>query len=179
VVVAECKATKLTYLAQFAENPFDAAKTQYSQIAKGIFQLWRFFSHVRRGNVKEDVSADCHALVFTLDAYTQMDRHTENKVLAEAIALADEDGNITSEDRRPVYVCPVHNLEVLLSVATEDSFLATLKASSEEKYHGWMLENIHHDRGATKGFGRAKPYPFEVGDVLPWWKRIEELAQGT
>ena len=51
VIVAECKATKLTYLAQFAEDPFEAARKQYTQLAKGIFQLWRFFSHVRRGLV--------------------------------------------------------------------------------------------------------------------------------
>src|SRR5205085_11894615 len=31
-IVAECKATKLTYLAQFAEDPFEAAKRQYTQI---------------------------------------------------------------------------------------------------------------------------------------------------
>jgi hypothetical protein len=48
VLAIECKATKLTYLAQFAEDPFEAEKKQYFQIANGVFQLWRFFSHVRR-----------------------------------------------------------------------------------------------------------------------------------
>lgn len=95
VIVAECKATKLTYLAQFAEDPFNSAKNQYTQIAKGIFQLWRFFSHVRRGLVEENLAADCQAVVFTLDAFMQMARDPQNKVFAEANTLADEDGNIT------------------------------------------------------------------------------------
>ena len=69
VVVAECKATKLTYLAQFAEDAFEAAKRQFTQIAKGVFQLWRFFSHVRRGLVEAHLAADCYAVVITLDAF--------------------------------------------------------------------------------------------------------------
>ena len=110
-IVAECKATKLTYLAQFAEDPFEAAKKQYTQLAKGVFQLWRFFSHVRRGLVEEDLAADCHAVVFTLEAFLQMARDPQNKVFAEANALADEDGGITPVDRKHVVVCPISDLE--------------------------------------------------------------------
>jgi hypothetical protein len=66
VLAVECKATKLTYLAQFAEDPFEAEKKQYFQIANGVFQLWRFFSHVRRGLLKEPVDADTSAMVLTL-----------------------------------------------------------------------------------------------------------------
>ena len=110
-VIAECKATKLTYLAQFAEDPFEAAKKQYTQLAKGVFQLWRYFSHVRRGLVKEDLAVDCHAVVFTLDAFMQMARDPKNRVFAEANNLADEDGNITPEDRKLVIICPIYDLE--------------------------------------------------------------------
>ena len=67
ILAAECKATKLTYLAQFAEDPFEAEKKQYLQIANGVFQLWRFFSHVRRGLLEEAVDADASAMVLTLE----------------------------------------------------------------------------------------------------------------
>lgn len=80
-IVAECKATKLTYLAQFAEDPFEAAKRQYNQLAKGVFQLWRFFSHVRRGVVKEELAASCHAIVVTLDSFMQMSREPQIRCL--------------------------------------------------------------------------------------------------
>jgi hypothetical protein len=174
-IVAECKATKLTYLAQFAEDPFEAAKKQYAQLAKGVFQLWRFFSHVRRNLVVEELAADCHAVVFTLDAFMQMSRDPQNKVFAEANALADEDGNIMPEDRKPVVICPVHDLESILSRSTEDSLLASLTASNEEKYKGWMLREIHRDTGASQQFGKPKLYPFDMRDVLPWWSRFDEL----
>jgi hypothetical protein len=174
VIAAECKATKLTYLAQFAENPFEAAKKQYTQIAKGIFQLWRFFSHVRRKLVKEDLSTDCHAIVFTLDAFMQIAPDPQNKVLIEANAMADEDSNIILEDRRPVVICPISDLESILCRATEDSLLASLKASTEKKYQSWLLVNVHRDTGAAKEFGKPKPYPFDLENVLPWWSRFGE-----
>jgi hypothetical protein len=173
-IVAECKATKLTYLAQFAEDPFEAAKKQYTQLAKGIFQLWRFFSHARRGLVEEALAIDCHAVVFTLDAFMQMARDPQNKVFAEANALADEDGNITPEDRRRVVICPIADLESILSRATEDSLLASLKTSNEEKYQGWMLREVHRDTGAAEKFGKPKLYPFDMENVLPWWSRIPD-----
>jgi hypothetical protein len=175
VIFVECKATKLTYLAQFAENPFEAAKKQYTQLAKGVFQLWRFFSHVRRSIVEEDLAADCHAVVVTLDPFMQISRDPQNKVFAEANALADEDGNIAPEDRKRVSICPIYDLESILSRATEDSLLASLKASNEEKYQGWMLSNVHGDTGAAKEFGKRKLYPFNMENVLPWWNRFGEV----
>ncbi len=176
-IIAECKATKLTYLAQFAENPFDAAKKQYAQIAKGIFQLWRFFSHLRRGLASDDVADDCCAMVITLDTFMPIARDLNNKVLADANALADEDGGIAPEDRKHVVICPIRDLESILSRATESSLLASLKASGEEKYQDWMLYNVHRDTGAAKEFGKPKRFPFDLENVLPWWGRLNELKK--
>src|ERR1700733_13439507 len=175
VIVAECKATKLTYQAQFAEDPFEAARKQYTQLAKGVFRLWRFFSHVRRSIVEEDLAADCHPVVVTLDPFMQISRDPQNKVFAEANALADEDGNIAPQDRKLVIICPIYDLEFILSRATEDSLLASLNASNEQKYQGWMLSNVHSDTGAAKEFGKPRRYPFHIEKVLPWWTRFGEI----
>jgi hypothetical protein len=174
VLVAECKATKLTYLAQFAENPFDAADRQYVQLAKAVFQLWRFFSHVRRGLAEQELAANCHGVVFTLDSFLQMAREPQNRVFAEANALADQDGDISEEDRKHITVCPVYDLEYILSFATEDSLLASLEASKGAKYEGWMLRQVHRDTGAVAEFGNQRPYPFDMESVLPWWNRIDQ-----
>jgi hypothetical protein len=110
----------------------------------------------------------------TLDPFMQISRNSANKVFAEANALADEDGSITPEDRKHVVICPISDLEAILARATEDSLLASLKASNEEKYQGWMLDGIHRDTGAAKEFGKPKPYPFDLENVLPWWNRFGE-----
>jgi hypothetical protein len=144
---------------------------------KGIFQLWRFFSHVRRNLVEENLAADCHPVVITLDPFMQISPDQQNKVFAEANALADEDGDIMPEDRKQVVICPVNDLESILSRATEDSLLASLKAANEKEYTGWMLKEVHRDTGATKAFGKPKPYPFNLESVLPWWDRFDEFDE--
>jgi hypothetical protein len=108
VIAVECKATKLTYLAQFAEDPFEAEKKQYLQIANGVFQLWRFFSHVRRGLVKEAVDSVTSAIVLTLDSFFTMDRDLKAKIIEEATSLADKEGDIAAEDRRHIISEPFH-----------------------------------------------------------------------
>lgn len=175
VLVVECKASKLTYLAQFAEDPFEAEKKQYLQIARGVFQLWRFFSHIRRGIAKDELASDAHALVLTLDAFLTMASDPRKKVFEEANALADEAGDIKGEDRRPVTICPIHDLETILLTSTEDTFLASLKASYQEKYAGWELLRVHQDSKATKEFGPRKKFPFDLANVLPWWNAGNEM----
>jgi hypothetical protein len=175
VLAAECKATKLTYLAQFAEDPFEAEKKQYLQIANGVVQLWRFFSHVRRGLLEEAVDADSSAMVLTLDSFLMMDRELKAKIIEEATSLANEEGNIAAEDRRHVLFCPIQGLEEILCLSTEDDFLAALKTAREEKYADWELHNVHRDRTAEKDPMEPKQFPFELDSVLPWWKRSDEF----
>jgi hypothetical protein len=169
-IAGECKATKLTYLAQFAEDPFDAEKKQYDQLARGVLQLWRYFSHVRRGVVQEELALEAYAMVLTLDTFLTLDHELLAKVLKEANARADEDGGILAEDRRPVVFCPIQDLESILAVATEDTFLAALKAAQERKFLGWQLREIHRDSAAEKD-REIKKYPFTLDSVLPWWRR--------
>lgn len=177
VLAVECKATKLTYLAQFAEDPFEAEKKQYLQIANGVFQLWRFFSHVRRGLVKEPVDAETSAMVLTLDSFLKMNRELKAKVIEEATSLAEKEGDIAAEDRRRVVFCPMHGLEEVVSLSTEDSFLATLKAAQEEKYIGWELREITREEKTGKEKIEPKKFPFELDGLLPWWKRSHQLKE--
>ncbi|MGP0083484.1 MAG: hypothetical protein ACLP0B_07640 [Steroidobacteraceae bacterium] len=177
ILVAECKATKLTYLAQFAEDPFEAEKKQYLQIANGVFQLWRFFSHVRRDLLQEAVNADTSAMVLTLDSFLMMSRELKAKIIEEAITLADKEGDITAEDRRHILFCPIHGLEEILCRSTEDAFLATLKAAHEPRYAGWELREVHREQMAGKELIEPKQYPFELDALLPWWKRFDEFNE--
>jgi len=177
VLAVECKATKLNYLAQFAEDPFEAEKKQYLQIASGVFQLWRFFSHVRRGLVKETIDADTAAMVLTLDTFMTMDRGLKDTIIAEAIALADKEGDISADDRRHIIFCSIYSLEVVVSTSTEDIFLASLKAARQEKYIGWEFQEISREEARDKEKIEQKKYPFGLDEVLPWWKRTHDVVE--
>lgn len=178
VLVAECKATKLTYLAQFAEDPFDAQKRQYDQLANGVVQLWRYFSHVRRGILDQDLSPNVEGMVITLDTYFQMSRPLRGKVIEQANALADMEDGITPADRRPVIFCPIQDIETILSRGTEDTFLASMKAAQEERYQGWHLREVHRDLTGDQE-PENKRFPFALDVVLPWWKRAAEAANAA
>jgi hypothetical protein len=175
VIAIECKATRLTYLAQFAEDPFEAEKKQYMQLAHGAFQLWRYFSHIRRGITKDALADDAYPIVVTLDSFFMMGPQLSASILDEATRLADEEGDITPEDRRYVIYCPIQALEEVLQRGNRDTLLAALKAAGEEKYKGWMFREVFRAITKDMDLGSPQKFPFDLGPVLPWWENIRKL----
>lgn len=177
VIAIECKATRLTYLAQFAEDPFEAEKKQYLQLARGAFQLWRYFSHVRRGLTKDVLADVSYPMVVTLDSFFMMSRQLSASMLEEANRLADEDGDIAPEDRRNIIYCPIQQLEEILRRGNSDTLLMALKAAGEERYKGWMLREVF--RVVTKDIDLGEPqrFPFDLNPLLPWWGDIQRLNE--
>jgi hypothetical protein len=175
VIAIECKATRLTYLAQFAEDPFEAEKKQYMQLARGMFQLWRYFSHIRRGSTKDALADDAYPMVITLDSFIMMSPQLSASILREATRLADEEGDITPEDRRYIIYCPIQALEEVLQRGNRDTLLAALKAAGEEKYKGWMFREVFRAITKDMELGSPQKFPFDLDPVLPWWKNVRNL----
>ena len=82
-------------------------------------------------------------------------------------------------DRRHIIFCPIQGLEAVLSLSTEDRFLATIMAAREEKYVGWELREIHRkeQEAVEKANTEPKEFPFELDELLPWWKRTNEFEE--
>jgi hypothetical protein len=175
VIGIECKATRLTYLAQFAEDPFEAEKKQYMQLARGAFQLWRYFSHVRRGVTKDALADVAYPMVVTLDSFFMMSPALSASILNEATRLADEEGDITQEDRRHIIYCPIQALEEVLQRGNSETLLTALKAAGEEKYKGWMFREVFRAIAKDIDLGLPQKFPFDLGLVLPWWENFRKL----
>jgi hypothetical protein len=127
VAVFECKATKLTYEAQYAENPLDEANTAYAQIIKGIKQLWQFFSRVRRGVYdQEQVAESAHGVLLTMDSWMQMSNELQGDALNRAKELLVDDPDVTEEDMRPIVFCSIQEFSDVLFMSNEDDVLVTL-----------------------------------------------------
>ncbi|MEI9409913.1 hypothetical protein [Mesorhizobium salmacidum] len=173
VAVFECKATKLTFEAQYGDDPIENAKNGYSQIAKAIFQLWRFFSHVRRGIVALDVTPDAPAIVLTMDAWGQVSRELRDTVVAEAekIAAAKEP-EITEEDKRRPVFCPIQELDDMLTVSNEEQLLAAFRAATDVYYQGWNIGHVRSD--AVPELETEKSFLFDLGEFLPWWNDMRK-----
>lgn len=172
-VAIECKATKMTFLAQFGKSPADEAKRVFDEIAAGIFQIWRYFSHARRHLIDEDCETAL-GLVLTLDPWFILNSDIRQRLFDTADQLADDEGDILSIDRRPIAICSIEGLENLLDTATEESFYRAISvATTDARYQGWLLDHVH--REIREAGQPRKPFPFRVDDVLPWWSELERL----
>lgn len=176
VAIMECKATKLTYEAQFADDPMEAAKNAFGQIVKGIAQLWRFFSRVRRGVYDGPVvSPQAHAILLTMDAWMQMaDMQRDQAILAARNLIVDEP-EVTGDDQRPIIFCSMQDLADVMIVSDEDQFLLALDSAKLDKYKGWDFRQVRRD---AAGQENGKTFPFDVGELLPWWNTLQQAQQG-
>lgn len=172
-VAFECKATRMSHEAMFGMNPFDARG--YRDIVKATFQLWRFFSHCRRGYVGRVASNEAVGVVLTLDNWLVMGDTLRKQVLSDAETLAREkDTDILEVDRRPIVFVAVPELERTLSTSTEATFMQALKLCNTEKYWGWRLDSVHNDLvTGTKHPQRKYPFAEELGTLLPWWDEMD------
>lgn len=167
VSVIECKATKLTYAAQYGENPREDASEGYDQIVKAIFQLWRYFAHVRQGILKHDVAEDATGVILTLDSWTQMGGKLRDKLIAEAkVYSAKKDSSIKEADMRTPVFCPIQELDDILSVSDAGQILATFRRMTEIDSLSW---NVRQKRDEVGPRLPAKKYPFDPGELMPLW----------
>lgn len=176
-LVIECKATKMTFAAQFGEDPYEEARHKYEEIAKGVFQIWRYMSHLRLGYTEAEVDkAKVRGFVLTLDKWLAMSIDLQSSVLERANEMAAGDRNIEEVDRIGVLFGSVDDLEnLLLHVSGADELFSVLEQASDDRFLGWLLPNIRKELVAGKS--EVRDYPFDLGDVLPWWSEIDERGR--
>ncbi|MDW9386660.1 hypothetical protein GOA99_18575 [Sinorhizobium meliloti] len=173
VAVFECKATKLTFEAQYGDDPVENARSGYEQMAKAIFQLWKFFSHVRRGLIDLDVAEDATGIVLTMDAWTQMSGELRARLIAQAEELAAvKDPEILQEDKRHPIFCAIQDLDELLVTSSEEQLLAAFKAAPQEKYVGWGIRQIREKEAPP--LEERKKFAFDLEGLFPWWGKMKE-----
>lgn len=166
IAAIECKAKRMSFDARFATDPVAAAAIGFDELAKGIFQLWRFFSHARLGLTgRLLLSPECQGILITADSWLMMARDQAAKVLVAAHRLADSAGGIAPEDRRDIAFCPIHDVELSLQHGTADSFLAACRDVASGDRKGWMLSPSY---GADLGLERPYPFVDRIADLLPW-----------
>lgn len=173
VAVIECKAKRMSFDARFADKPMVEAAMAFDELAKGLFQIWRFFSHARRKfYTGHELSTDCQGIVITADSWLAMARNQADSVVAAAHALADKEGQIEAEDRREVAFCQIDDVEYVLQRGSAHSFLAATRdiASGEKK--GFLLSVAH---AAELGSEREYPFKDRLHNLLPWMSDFREV----
>lgn len=177
-VIFECKARRMSYVARFSENPVAEARQAYEEMAKGVFQIWRFASHHRRGLLNgARLSANAKGVVLTLDTWMSAASVMQKEVFDLARERADRDPDIVEADRIPVLFCPVEELEHTLNVANNNSFFQAIDAATEPRYQGWALWSVHQDVAPDIRMDNGYPFEHHFAEVLPWWDRFDEPSR--
>lgn len=167
----------MSIAAKFSDDPLVSAEAAFSEIIKGVVQLWRFFSHCRRAPKIKALSREPAGMLLTLDPWLQMSRQHE-RVFEEARKLAGQiDHEIIEEDCKSVLFCSIDDFENTLESASEDSLIEAIRATSRPEFQGWFLFNVHQRTSVEE---RRNPYPFasRVADILPGWNEGALAPEG-
>lgn len=175
-IVVECKTTGMTYDAKFSEDPAVTEKYKIEDIGKGIFQIWRFFAHLRRGVVRNhECQSESFGMLLTLEDWFTMSRQPTSKMFENAHKrCADAAEEILECDKRPIVLAWIEDLEDLQRSCNEIQFFEVMQAAHSKKYRRWRLPGL-----VDEIFSSAKaqnPYAFadEFGKQS-WWKKISAL----
>jgi hypothetical protein len=166
--IVECKAHRLSFPARFGDNP--ESERGYDELSHGIFQIWRFRSHCRRGLIERTFADDAVGLIVTLDSWLSGGHRITEHVLRMANLKADNCPGILPEDRIPIGFAEVADLEMVLWNASSASLKSALVAAAGEK-RGWLFSSVHEPP-----VDERSPFPFddELASLLPWWGQLEE-----
>lgn len=171
--VIECKAAKMSIAARFGEDPSE--ERGYEEMAKGVLQLWRFFSHCRRGHTGKAAPSDAKGIPLALDDWFLARGPMIEKVIQKANILADRtDVDILDIDRRAVAFASISELENVMETATRESLVATIDLATSDDRKGWMFSSLHQDVDAPKTNHRPYPFDDELELLLPWWSLRED-----
>jgi hypothetical protein len=175
-IVVECKSTGMTYDAKFSEDPAVSEKYKIEDIGKGIFQIWRFFSHMRRGVVpNHECHSDGFGILLTLEDWFTMSRQPISKMFENARKRCDDAAEEILEcDKRPIVLAWVEDFEYLQRACNEAQFYEVMRAAHSKKYRFWhlpgLVDEIFPDAKAQNSFAFAAEF-----ENQSWWKKISGL----
>lgn len=169
----ECKASRMSVTARFGAAP--EGDRGYEEIAKGVMQLWRYLAHCRSEVAPHGLATDVQGLILTMDEWFAGRSTVIPQIIRRANELADASPHaIPQADRQPVAFSTISELELVLSTATTASLLEAVRVGTAEKV-GWTFSDIHRKVQTEKT--EPKRYPFEeaLGELLPWWRKFDDL----
>ncbi|TPK32470.1 hypothetical protein FJ492_27485 [Mesorhizobium sp. B2-5-4] len=144
-LLIECKAKRASHASKFAESAAEAEGL--TDLAYGIFQVWRHIAHRRLGHVDGDLkfSLAIKGVLLTLDTWADMSSTLQAEIFRLAHEIRQAKGaEIIEEDLIPVGFMHIQDFEGLLSTATASSLIAAVELwLHHPEYKGWSLWSVH------------------------------------
>jgi hypothetical protein len=169
----ECKARRMSYQAQFGDEPLEEPKSGFAEIAKGMVQLWRYLADANDGFLPENIkpNSETRLILLTYDSWMEASFGIEEKITAMANELADQK-SIPICFRRPIIFMTVLDLEHIVARGDQHMILSVLDGQLTEKYKGWPVSGIF-DKLHGELQGRDLFSQEDMLKVAPWFSSGE------
>lgn len=177
-VVVECKAARMSFDARFGPDRQAAGRRGLDELAKGIRQIWRFLSHVRRGLVVDHASRDdVFGLVLTIDPWLRMTVGEYDAIFNQAREwCAENEPEIEPVDQCKVGFTHIEDFERMALQTDGAGVIETCRAASDPNFIGWGFNELR-ERAGVQATTREYPFRADMGRVLPWWDTIDEVKR--
>jgi hypothetical protein len=119
------------------------------------------------------MAADAYGIVVTVDACVQMSADFQDEVIKIAKAMVASDPDLTEADMRQINFCPMRELADMAIISDDAQFLSTLANALMPQHRGWARRSVRSHVDKTE---KRQNFPFAYQEVLPWMKRIDDLA---
>jgi hypothetical protein len=176
-VVIECKARKIPFKVLSSPNPYLENEEIYDELIKGVCQIWRFISDVRRQAADKNwsISDDAVGLVLLLEPWLQMSSQTVDQITRAAKARCAVTPEIEEQDRIAVSFVAMDDWEYSLRQINAEGMVAALNKHAHPERFGYLLSSVIKDM-ASEFENPVEPYDYSGGinRVLPWMKDIDE-----
>lgn len=173
--IIECKATRMTFAARFSEDWHTETDRGYGELAKGVGQIWRHCSHMRRNIIPEKASPDIVGLILTLDPWLRMTHQQDEIILKRAREwCAEHDPLIGPEDECPISFTHMADFEGLLHRTNAAGVLRVLRDAATKI--GWGMRELAAAQPVEE-VRRAYLLKDRMAEVLPWFERLGKDAK--
>lgn len=177
-LIIECKSRRIPFKVLASSKPFDEHQEIYSEIIKGVIQLWRYASDVRCGVTDdgEQLSPDAVGVVLMLEPWLQMSGTTIKSIIDAAIEECSEQTDILNADRIPIAFVSIEDWEQSIKKISADGFLEALRLHAGTDRHGYLLSSVVEEMGFEEDVEGVFDYFGGLSRVVPWWNDILERS---
>lgn len=173
-VIIECKRRLLPYKIASSVDPTQHFPELYDDFVKGVQQIWRYVSKVRRNIADKNWKLDDKAvgLVLTLHPWMLMSGEAVSWIKGKARDTLKPEWQVAAVDMIPVSFSHTDDIEVSLTRLPIKQLQSALLRHAEEDRVGYsfrhVAEEFYYDSVEIAPFD----YSRKTGELVAWWAEM-------
>lgn len=177
-IVIECKRRLLPHKISSSADPTQNYPELYDDFVKGVQQIWRYISRVRRNIADETWVVDRNAvgLVLTLHPWMLMSGEVVRWIKQRARDTLKPEWSVTADDMIPVSFSDTDDIEVSLTRLPKDQVQSALLRHAEEDRVGYSFRHVAEDFYVEAEKITPFDYDTKITEHIAWWGDMRALA---